>query len=136
MKSVMFIVVVVLLLVACTKLDYIGEEYAPTDHVDLFFTETDIELDYKVMGRILATAGDFVDSEKMQKKIMQKAREKGADAVLILGLDRYTTVGPSTYSETTKTEEKGGKTVTTTTGSTSSSTEDKKQVEALFLKYK
>ena len=63
---------VILLLAACTKLDYIGEEYPPTQHVDLFFSEADIEYDYKVMGRILATAGDFVGSEKCRRKSWRK----------------------------------------------------------------
>ncbi|MDH4155789.1 MAG: hypothetical protein OEW00_00735, partial [candidate division Zixibacteria bacterium] len=71
MKSALFFVAVVLLLAACTKLDYIGEEYPPTDHVELFFSEADIESDYKVMGRILATAGEYVNSEKIQKQIMK-----------------------------------------------------------------
>ncbi len=136
MRCSLFLVVAVLLSVACTKLDYIGEEYAPTHNVDLYFSEADIDAEYKVMGRIIATAGEFVSSDKMMKKIMEKAKEKGADAILFIGLDRFTTVGPTSYSEVTKTKEKGGKTVTTTTGTSSTPTEDKKQVEAVFLKYK
>ncbi|UCD63621.1 MAG: hypothetical protein JSW34_12890 [Candidatus Zixiibacteriota bacterium] len=137
MRRLPIIFAAVLLFIACTKLDYIGEEYPPTDHVDMYFSEADIEVEYKIMGRILATAGDFISSEKMQKDIIEKAREKGADGVLILGLDRYTVTGPTTWSETTKSgEDDEGTTVTTTTGSTSTESEDKKQVEALFLKYK
>ena len=132
----LFLLAVVLLNFSCTKIDYIGEQYPSTNNVELFFSEDDIDVEHKVMGRIIATAGDFVSSDKMLKKIIEKAREKGADAVLFLGLDRYTTVGSTHYSEVTETKEKKGKTVTTTTGTTSTSTSDKKRVEAVFLKYK
>lgn len=136
MKHLTVVVGLVLLILACTKLDYVGEEYPPTTHVDLFFSEADITVEYKIMGRVLATAGETISSENMQNKIMEKARQKGADGVLILGLDRYTETGSTTWSETTETEEDDGKTVTKTTGSSGTSTSDKKQIEALFLKYK
>ena len=136
MRRLLLFVVLIFITFACTKLDYIGEEYPPTAHVDQYFSEADIEVDYKIMGRIIATAGDMVSSGKMQSKIIEKAMEKGADGVLILGLERYSVSGPSSFTSVTETEEKKGKEVSTTTGISSSSSEDKKQVEAVFLKYR
>ena len=88
------------------------------------------------MGHLTATAGTFVSSEKMQEEILKKAREKGADAVIILGLDHYVTEGGTSWSETTDTKDTGSGTRTTTSGSSSSSTEEMKEITARFIKYK
>jgi hypothetical protein len=136
MKSALLAVVSILVIVSCTKIDYVGEEYPPTMHVDLNFSEADVERDYKVMGHVIASAGDFVSAEKMQAKLVEKAKEKGADGVVILGLDRYVTGGSTSYSETTTTKEKKGGTETTVSGSSSSSSEEKKEIKAIFVKYR
>jgi len=135
MRKVLLSIVMLLSLAACTKIDYIGEEYPPTDQVDMYFSEADVRLEYKIMGRMIATADDIVSSGKMQKKIMEEAKKKGADGVVILGLDRYQSGESHNYSETTETKEKkdGTKTVTSATSSTEVS--EKKKIEALFIKY-
>jgi hypothetical protein len=125
------------LFLSCTKIDYIGQEFPPTTQVDMYFSQADIERDYTVMGSVVATATDIVSSEKMQKDIIKKAREKGADAVIFEGLDRYQAGSTSSYTETSKdVTDKKGKIKTVTTGSQSSSTEEKKQIKATFIKYK
>ena len=136
MRMRLVVVTLLLLFAGCTKIDYVGEEYAPTSTVDLYFADADVGRDYKVMGHLVATAGDIVSAEKMQKKVMQKAREKGADGVIILGLDRYTAGQSTNYSEKSVTEDKKNKTQTTTTGSSSTSSEEKKEIRATFIKYK
>lgn len=132
MKKIVLLLFVMLLVTGCTKIDYIGEEYAPTNHVDVFFDETDIERDYKIMGQIIATAGDIVSSEKMLNNIKKKAMAKGADGVIILGMERYVSGESTTFRETTK--DKKNKTVTT--GTSSTSTQEKKEIKATFIKYK
>jgi len=135
MRQALLAVVLLLALAACTKIDYVGEEYPATDHVDMYFSEADINLDYNIMGRMIATADDYVSSGKMQQKIMEEARKKGADGVVILGLDRYQSGESHQYNETTETKEKkdGTKTVTSATSTTNVS--EKKKIEALFIKY-
>jgi uncharacterized protein YbjQ (UPF0145 family) len=64
---------------------------------------------------------------------MDKAREKGADAVVIIGLDRYKS-GEQTQTRETTREGRGG--TTTTTGTSSTSSQNEKEVSGLFLKYK
>ncbi len=57
----------------------------------------------------------------MQKDIVKKAKEKGADAIIFEGLDRYQSGTTSSYTETSKdVKDKKGKTKTVTTGSGSS----------------
>ena len=115
-KHLAAILIIVLCLSACTKIDYIGEEYPPTTHVDLFFQMEDIEREHKVMGHLIATAGDGVSAEKMQKKMMEKAKEKGADAVVIMDFDKYQSGESTSYKETTKEgKTKKGKAKSTTT---------------------
>lgn len=137
MKRCIFIVIPVLILAsACTKLDYIGEEYPPTTHVDLFFSEDAVERDHKVMGHLIATADDFVSAEKMQKKMIKKAMEKGADGLVILGLEIYQAGESTTYKEASETGvTKKGKPKTTTTATTKTTTDEKKQIKAILIKY-
>ncbi|MDD4857670.1 MAG: hypothetical protein PHD74_06135 [Candidatus Krumholzibacteria bacterium] len=135
-RIVMLTAATLLLAVGCTKIDYVGKEFSPTVDVDIFFSLDDVEREYEVMGHVTATADDMVSAEKMQEEILKKAREKGADAVVILGLERYSTSTPATWSETTKTEETETGTKTTTTGTSSSGTEEQKEIRATFLKYR
>lgn len=128
--------VIFLTLIACTKIDYVGEEYPPTDYVDLYFTEADVRYDYVIMGHVIATADDFISADKMQKKIMEKARKKGADAVVILGLERYQAGETHTYKETTETTESDKGTKTTTTATTTTGVDERKEIKALFIKYR
>jgi hypothetical protein len=135
MKSVVILLLICVIAVGCTKIDYVGEEYPPTTHVDLFFSMDDVQRDYAIMGHIVASAPDLVSAEKMQKDIMKKAMAKGADGVVILGLERYQSGESTSYSETTSTKEKKGKTKVKTTGSSSTNVEEKKEIKATLLKY-
>ncbi len=118
--------------VSCTNIQYLGDEYPPTDRVDVYFSEADVEIEYRVMGHLEATAGEFVNTEKMLDDIKKKAMEKGADAIIVLGLDEYVVSSSTSYTETTKDE--GDK--STVSGSTSVSTTKEKEVKAVFIKYK
>jgi len=121
-----------LLVAACAHVDYVGQTYPPTSRVDVFFAESEVPQEYKVMGKVVATANDLVSAEKLQAKIVRKAREKGADAVVLTGLDRYKSGENTDYHETT--EAKGRR--TTTHGHSSTSSEEKKEIQALFIKYR
>lgn len=132
MRKSVLLVFILLLAIGCTKIDYIGEEYAPTTHVDVYFDQGDIEKEYKIMGQVIATAGDIVSSEKMMNDIKKKAMEKGADAVIIEGMERYISGETTRYRETTESD----RDKTKTSGSSSTSSEEKKEIKAVFIKYK
>ena len=118
-------------LAGCVSTDYLGKSYAPTTHVDLYFDPADIKKEYEVMGELTAEA-ELGSAEEMQEKIMEEAMKKGADGVLLGGLDKVIT-GESTSSDTT-TKDQGRKTTSTTTVSTSYS--EKKVIKARLIKYK
>ena len=128
--------VVLFLLGSCTKLDYIGEEYTPTTNVEMYFSEADVTREHKVMGHLIATAPDLVSAEKMQKEMKKKAMEKGADAIIILGMEKYQSGETTNYSETTvEGTTKKGNPKSTTTATSTTTTEEKKQIKAILIKY-
>lgn len=73
------------LLTACaTQVDYIGATYAPSQQVAVFVSKDAVKKDYEVIGKGYARMGSPMGSiEKIQKKAVSKARQKGADAVII-----------------------------------------------------
>ena len=139
MKHLIPLISVVFVFLGCATINYVGESYPPTQQVDLYFSEEDIETEYEVVGRIVATANSdelFYSSDKFTQAILKKAREKGADGVVILGFEKVVTGISESWDRTTKTEEEGEKTVTRESESTSSSVQEKRRIEALAIKYK
>lgn len=120
------------LVFACTKIDYVGESYSPTTQVDMYFSEDEVTREHRVMGRMVAHANDAVSAEKMQKKMMKKAREKGADGIIILGLERYQSGETTTHEENTKDTKKGTK----TRGVVKTEVKFEKEIKAILIKYK
>ena len=124
--------------VGCTTINYIGESYPPSQQVDLYFSEKDIEKQYKVVGRIIATANAhelIYSSDKFTQSILKKARGKGADGVVILGFEKVMTGIDHSRNRTEKSTEKSGKTFTEESESTNSSIEEKRRIEALAIRY-
>jgi len=133
MKRTIAWIPLLLLAGACAHVDYVGKTYPPTTKVEVFFSEEDVVEPYEIMGRVVATANDIVSSEKIQDQIMEKAQKKGADAVVITGLERHKSGETTNYRETTREKRRG---VTTTSGGSTTQSEHEKAVTALFLKYK
>ena len=126
-----------LLASACAHLDYAGQSFPPTEHVDLFYSEANVGREYTVIGELTGTGDQFVSTHKLQDQMVRKAREKGADGVVILGLEHFESGSNTNYSETTtEGKTKKGKTVTTTSGSSSTSSEESKRIRAILIKYK
>ena len=84
-KYVRLVVLVGLLAIGCARVNYIGKSFEPTTDVDLYFSKEDIEKEYTVMGHAIGS-GTY-DSSSIQKALIEEAKEKGADAVLITGID-------------------------------------------------
>ena len=124
--------------VGCTTINYIGESYPPSQQVDLYFSEKDIDKEYRVVGRIVATANAhelIYSSDKFTQSILKKARKKGADGVVILGFEKVMTGIDHSRNRTEKSTEKSGKTFTEESESTNSSIEEKRRIEALAIRY-
>ena len=127
------------ILCSCATVNYMGETFPPTQYVDLYFSENDIEKDYKVIGRIIATADAdelLYSSEKFTQEILKKAGEKGADGVVILEFGQVMTGISESKDHTVTKEQKDDRTVRHESERTSSSVDEKRRVEALAIKYK
>ena len=113
----------ILFLTACgddVDVDYLGDSYAPTSHVDVYFSEDDVTEGYLVMGHATADGGD---TEALQETLIEKARDSGADGIIFEEFDRVET---------------GEQTIVNDIGDTSiinTNTTSVLQVKAIFIKY-
>ena len=85
LKFTGLLVLVALLAIGCASVNYVGKSFEPTTNVDLYFSKEDIEKEYTVMGHAIGSGA--YDSNAIQKALIEEAKEKGADAVLITGID-------------------------------------------------
>ncbi len=140
MKRAFFAPILLVFLSGCASISYLGDTYPPTAHVDLFFSENDVEKEYRVIGRMEATADAdelLYSTDKFTQAILKKAAEKGADAVVILDFGKVTTAVNASRDRTETTEETNrGGTVTREHESVNQSVEEKRRIEALVLKYR
>ncbi len=125
MKKLLLMSLLACCISACVTVDYIGKQYTPTTQVEMYFDEADIKKDFEVMGTMQAEAGEFINMETIQEKMMKKAREKGADAILIGDIEKKLS-GTDTQ---TRDDQRGGVYSSTTT-------QEEKFVKAKLLKYK
>ncbi|OEK04042.1 hypothetical protein [Roseivirga misakiensis] len=85
MKTTMKLSLVLLVIIsACSpKINFIGNQHAPTQSVDLFFDAKDIEKEYKVMGFMQNEGREFANNpEKIKAALIEEAKRRGADAIL------------------------------------------------------
>ena len=85
MKPVIGALIIVILLGGCRKVDFVGEEYPSTDHVDLYCSWQDVQEDHRVIGHFVPADDDLRNIPKMRKQMLEAARKKGADALVIVG---------------------------------------------------
>lgn len=139
MKLRLWIPAALFLLAGCASINYMGETYPPTQHVDLYFSESDVKKDYKVMGRMEATADadeSIYSSEKFTAEILKKAQAKGADGVVILDFGKVMTGTSESRDRTRTTEKHEHGTVTRDNETTRQSVDEKRRVEAIVIKYR
>ena len=72
--------------------DYIGNSYDPTTTVDVYLSKGDIEQEYTVIGHALGFAlplgiGADLSDDKIRKDLIEEAKRKGADAIVITGTE-------------------------------------------------
>ena len=69
---------------SCSKssFDYIGKTYPATSNPEIFMRDQDVERDYEVMGKVIAEVPYNKKLKYVQNKVMNVARQNGADAVL------------------------------------------------------
>jgi len=122
-----------LLLVGCASVDYIGKSYAPTPHCEILFSLDDIARPYEVMGVLTAEAPEGVSLQDIQEDLLEEARARGGDAMVIEDLGKVES-SYNTQSTTTDVLHHGKPTGSSTNASTTISRAT--VVQAKLLKYK
>ncbi len=91
------------LLTACSPtIHYLGNDYQPTQNVDIYFDENDIEKEYRVIGTMKNEGEQWAnDIDKIKTAMIEKAKAKGADAILFAGAfsEKVSSVQTGEYSK-------------------------------------
>ena len=98
-------------LFSCAHINYIGKTYDNTDKVDIYYSESEIDKNFEVMGHAISAGQIFVSVEDLKEKLIKEAKINGADAIIITGIDRDSEIDGRGYDA-------------------------EKQVKATFVKYK
>ena len=73
--------------VGCASVNYVGDAFSPTSDVEIFYSEDAIEREYDLIGHGLGS-GFWVRNRKIQAKLIDEAKDQGADAILVTGLGK------------------------------------------------
>ena len=138
MKRILLIVSISCLLFAgCgPTVQYIGRSYSPTTNVDIFFDAKDVKREYEVMGKIDGRAYPLTDFQKIQDKIVEEGKKRGADGIIISDMQNEV-VSSSKNTTTTSTGDQKDNTWSASASTTTSiNNQTVKVLKAEFIKYK
>ncbi|MEW7400866.1 hypothetical protein AB2S31_11520 [Elizabethkingia anophelis] len=126
-----FLLVIFMQVYSCApSVSYIGKNYSPTQNIDIFMDTRDIKKNYEVIGKVDGISGILGSKyEDIQTKIIQTAKEKGADAVILYNMEKRI-IGATASSNT---EHRQWLSKNSTISSVSNITED--VLHADFIKY-
>lgn len=80
---------IMLTLAGCVDVAYHGESFPSTKQVRMFYDHSSYPKDkYKIIGKATVTADRIMSGDTINDKLLEKAKQIGADAVVILDLDR------------------------------------------------
>jgi len=118
------------LIPSCSTPSYFGKSYAPTQNVDVYLDERDIEKRYEVIGTSEIKQG-FNSLDKMQLKGIELGKAKGADGVIMILAEENTGAITNKFGNVKK-----GKKNDTYAGGTVTTNTKMKKILATFIKYK
>lgn len=90
-------------IVSCSPtVNYIGKNYSPTQNIDVFLDTNDVKKNYEVIGKVDGISGILGSSyQEIQDKVVQTAKAKGADAVILYNMEQRV-IGSTSTSNTTQ----------------------------------
>ena len=133
MKINHIITAVVLLVASCgNPYKYLGKAYPPTPASEMYFREADVPEPFEIMGKLEVEMPDSRSTDKIQRKVMQIAASKGADAVMIDNFD-FTTGG---FTSGTVGGGKSGKKGSVGVSTSKTKVDKNIQIKATLLKFK
>jgi hypothetical protein len=90
-----FIVLAIFLSSCGNKIIYFGREYKSTEKIDIYFREGDVTESNEIMGKVTLEMSAKKSSDRVQRKLIERAKGKGADAIIFDEIS-LTTTGSST----------------------------------------
>jgi hypothetical protein len=106
-----FIMILFSFIIACSHVNYIGKSYQETSDVDVYFSESETAIEFEIMGHAISAGQLFVSVDDLKEKLVEEAKQNGADAIIITGIDRDSELDGRGYDA-------------------------EKQIKATFIKYK
>jgi hypothetical protein len=122
----------------CVSVDYVGQSYAPTSAVDLYFSPDDVKRPYTVMGEVTAQVEVIPfqsTGQQLQQKLVEEAKRRGANG-LIVGSMTKREVAATTQTTGQGQKKKGSKkSKTTYTETSTTSTEEQAELRGTLIRY-
>ena len=104
-KHEISVYLILFLIISCSpKIQYLGKTYPPTQNVDIFFNESDINRPFETIGMIRNSGKSYEKNnpEVIKTAMLAKAMQVGADAIIFHGMYKEKQeVKQQTPSETT-----------------------------------
>ena len=129
-QSILILVFSIFIFNTAKAQKYFGKSYPATQNVDEYYDSNDVKKSHIVMGKTELLKG-FRSLEKSQQKILELAKQKGADGV-IFSIEENV-YGSSNSGSATAHDKKKSKTTVTTSGTTVDLKQQK--INAVFIKY-
>jgi len=64
--------------------NYVGDRYAPTSNVDVYYAVKDVPHDYTIMGRMTR---ELVHGDREKKEMIEVAKRNGAEGIIFYDLE-------------------------------------------------
>jgi hypothetical protein len=112
---------------------YLGKTYPRTLNPEMFFREADVQKEFEVMGQLEVEMPENKNMDRIQRRLLTIASDKGADAILITNFDMTTGGFTSVGAGGGKRGKKGGN---ISGGVSSTDVRKDIQVQAQLLKYR
>ena len=81
-------ILVIFLAFGCATVNYVGKSLNPTTSIETYYSKDEIEREYTVIGQAIGLGVFFSCCDKIKAKLIETAKLKGADAILITGIDK------------------------------------------------
>ena len=120
----------------CATIDYVGESYEPTTHIDMYFSEAAVPREYKVVGQVMASGDQFTTASRLNDRMLARAREKGADAVIVLEISRTPMSDAKQVVETTTVSTDEHTRTIGKKADVQSTAAEHNEIRGLFIKYR
>ena len=129
----------VVLLAGCASVDYVGKTYAPTSNVDVYMSADDVGRPYEVMGEARAQVDTIPFSkpgQQLQDKLVAEARAKGANGIILGGLQNRTVASTSNTTGQAERKKHKGKKRTQYNETTTTSDSEVTELRGQLIRYR